>query len=227
MSVIFGDNQRINCGNDGSLELTGYFTVAIYAKPDAGAVNKGVFSRIQFAGAFPGYALAIGTYGADLKMQAYIGGWRVGGVAITKGVWSWFFYTTWWDMEAGNWILSFYQDLASKGSAVSVAPGACVEPANIGGWGDDSFDMDGPIGEAYVWNGTILTLPEMTLIVNSKMKGIGLQIQPAQIKGYWSLDDHPDGLVLVNDVFTDKSGTGNHGTTNGGTMEAEKNLSYQ
>jgi len=220
MSVLFGDNERINCGNDGSLELTGLFTIAIYAKPDAGAVNKGFFSRIQFAGAFPGYALDVGSVALDLKMQAYIGGWRIG-TAITKGIWSWFFYI----FDGTN--LNFYQDLVGKGFALCPAPGACVEPAHIGGRGDNSFDMDGPIGEVYVWDGVNLSASERILIVNSKMKGTGLQIQPASLKGYWSLDDHPDGTVLVNEIFTDKSGTGNDGTTNGGTMEAEKNLSYQ
>jgi len=218
MPVSFGDNERINCGNDGSLGLTGTFTIAIHAKVNASAANRGLFSRIQFGAPFPGYALAVN---ADDVMQAYIGGWRVGAGAITEDVWSWFFYI----LDAAN--LNFYQDLVGKGSALCPAPGACVEPANIGGWGDNTFDMDGLIGEVYVWDGVNLSLTERTLLVNSKMKGIGLQIQTAALKGYWSLDDHPDGTALVNEVFTDKSGNGNNGTTNGGTMEAEKTLSYQ
>lgn len=217
MPVIFGDNERINCGNDGSLGSTGLFTIAIYAKPNATSTGRGLFSRIQFSNPFPGYALCVSSID---KMQAYIGGWVVGN-AITEGIWSWFFYIR----DAVN--LNFYQDLVGKGVAACSVPGACVEPANIGGWGDDTFNMDGLIGEVYVWDGVNLSASERGLIVNSKIKGIGLQIQPAALKGYWSLDDHPDGTNLVNEVFTDKSGNGNNGTTNGGIMNAEEVLSYQ
>lgn len=85
------------------------------------------------------------------------------------------------------------------------------------------------IGEAAAW-GTNLSLADIALL-QSKIKGIPLQIQPANLKGYWPLDDLPEGGNLAGATFVDRSGNGNNGTgsdadASGGQGRAETVLSY-
>jgi len=56
-----------------------------------------------------------------------------------------------------------------------------------------------------------------------------LQIQPANLVGYWPLDDHPhnDTANSANGfTWNDLSGNGNTGTSSGTNAQGESILSY-
>jgi hypothetical protein len=71
--------------------------------------------------------------------------------------------------------------------------------------------FNGLISEVYLWN-AVLTLAELQEIFNSRIKGMGLQIQPASLKGYWALDDQPLATGINTKTFQDQSGNANTGT---------------
>lgn len=89
---------------------------------------------------------------------------------------------------------------------------------------------DGEITEVAIWD-TALTAPQIAQLYDSRIKGLPLQIAPANLKGYWPLDDHPVGTNLHGTVFKDASGNGNDGTgsdagSSGGQCQGETVLSY-
>lgn len=95
---------------------------------------------------------------------------------------------------------------------------------------DNSFSFTGSIAEAATWDG-LLTEAEITLLANAKTRLVPLQIQPSNLTGYWTLDDHPDGSGVDGSTFLDRigtgNGTGNDGANNTGlTAKAEEVLSY-
>ncbi len=92
--------------------------------------------------------------------------------------------------------------------------------------------FNGKLSEVSIWS-EALTAGEVFLLYNSKVKGMPLQIQPANLVGYWPLDDFSDGTVLDTSVdgYKDRSGNGNDGTgvdaDGDSTNVAEQVLSYQ
>ena len=52
----------------------------------------------------------------------------------------------------------------------------------------------------------------LELLADSKVKGMPLQIQPANLKLYLPLDDYTAGTALNAATFLDLSGNGNNGT---------------
>jgi hypothetical protein len=62
--------------------------------------------------------------------------------------------------------------------------------------------------EVYVWEAA-LTDNEIALLASSRVRGVGLQIQPSALRGYWPLDDHPEGTDTDGLTFLDMSGNGN------------------
>ena len=90
---------------------------------------------------------------------------------------------------------------------------------------------DGVVQEVATWS-VALTQSEIDLLVNSKLRHILLQIQPANLKGYWSMDDQETGTSADADTVRDLSGNGNNGTGDNGanntglTWVGETILSY-
>lgn len=91
--------------------------------------------------------------------------------------------------------------------------------------------FNGQINELAIWEGT-LTSQDIANLYNSKVKRMPLQIQPANLRAYWSLDDVADEADAVGATFMDMSGNGNTGTGAqsqsgyGLTGKAEEILSY-
>lgn len=82
----------------------------------------------------------------------------------------------------------------------------------IGNWVyNNAQDHDGPIREVAMWS-VVLSASERSLIENSKLRGMPLQVQPSNLIFYLPLDDHPNQAGINNLVFKDLSGNGNNGT---------------
>lgn len=102
--------------------------------------------------------------------------------------------------------------------------------ANIGSRSTSTV-FDGQIDEVAIWS-VVLTADEITKLAKSKVKGMPLQIRPASLAAYWSLDEQSDGTSGDADSFFDKTAnantcTGNNGADNLGlTAKAEEVLSY-
>ena len=91
--------------------------------------------------------------------------------------------------------------------------------------GQDGF-FPGRISEFAIFN-KALTQAQITLLANSKVKGIPLQIGDLAL--YLPMDDHPHNNTADTAnglVFKDQSGTGNDGTASGCNAQAEEVLSY-
>lgn len=89
--------------------------------------------------------------------------------------------------------------------------------------------VNGTINELACWD-VALSLPEISLLVNSKVKRLPLQIRPSNLKLYLPLDEVADGVSINGQTFKDLSGNGHDGTgaDAGGESrgEAEEVLSY-
>ena len=98
--------------------------------------------------------------------------------------------------------------------------------------GAAQFSINGLIEGLFVWKGVSLSSIEREIIVNSNIKNIELQIQPANIVAGWGFCGGPDGDSADGDVLIDLTGNGNDaigddGANNSGlTWKAEDILSY-
>ncbi len=99
-----------------------------------------------------------------------------------------------------------------------------TDGANIG-----TSELDGIITDFAVWTSQ-LTAGEVSLLYNSKVKRMPLQIQPSSLVWYMPLDDVAEGTGINGSVFSDMSsnkkdatGVEASGTTGG---KAEEILSY-
>ena len=92
------------------------------------------------------------------------------------------------------------------------------------------FFSGGRVHEVAIWN-TTLSDNEVAQLSNSKIKRFPLQIKPANLIRYWTLDDEEDGSSADGNTFIDLTGnqtcTGDDGANNTGlTAVAEDELSY-
>lgn len=89
----------------------------------------------------------------------------------------------------------------------------------------------GDLDELAIWT-QALSANERANLASSRIKYMPLQIQPANLKAYWPMDDEPDGTSADGDTLRDLSGNGNDGTGDDGanntglTWKAEEVLSY-
>ncbi len=92
-------------------------------------------------------------------------------------------------------------------------------------------EFDGQITDVAFWT-KALTVSELSIIAKSKIKGMPYQIQSAQLRGYYPLNEQPDGTSFDGDTAVDRSGNGNDGTGDNGAnntgliAKAEEVLSY-
>lgn len=74
----------------------------------------------------------------------------------------------------------------------------------------------GNMSDVYIWriaNNATFTQAEIDQLSKSRVKRIGLQIQPTLLLGgYWPLDDVPSGTSIASASFVDMTGLGNNGT---------------
>ena len=120
---------------------------------------------------------------------------------------------------------------ASQGAATGSLFSNGANNLEAGRIGIPGRNFDGKISEIAIWN-VILTSQEILNLANSRIKRMPLQIRPTALRGYWPLDDSPDGTNFDGDTAKDLSanannGTGDNGSDNTGlTAVAEEVLSY-
>ena len=111
----------------------------------------------------------------------------LGNGTVVENTWQHFVYTH--DGTNGN----FY-----KNGSLLAGPKAQDPSGNWGGFSigkSDGNTIDGKITEVVIWD-VALTVPEISLLYNSKVKEIPLQIRPANLKLYWPLDDYAAGTTI-------------------------------
>ena len=101
--------------------------------------------------------------------------------------------------------------------------------AYIGIYDNLALATDPKISEFAIWD-VALPLTEISLLANSKIKRLPLQIQPSNLKLYLPLDEVADGVSIHGQTFKDLSGNNNNGTGSDAGGEsvgrAEEVLSY-
>ncbi len=103
--------------------------------------------------------------------------------------------------------------------------------AEIGNTPHGGDELDGMITEVALWD-VALSDNELSILASAKVKRLPLQMQVANLQGYWPLDDESDATSGDGDTFLDLStngynGTGDNGGNNTGlTCKAEEVLTY-
>jgi len=90
-------------------------------------------------------------------------------------------------------------------------------------------NWNGSLTELAIWKGTVITAAEIALLCDSRVKRIPLQVQAANLVGFWPMDDGAAGTSASGDSVFDLSGNAHTGTGAGGASvvwEAEEVLSY-
>lgn len=131
--------------------------------------------------------------------------------------------------------IHIYKDCAEVSYSVNTnGSGTHVPSTGLSVIGGRTFDnnrnFNGKIKEMAVWT-TQLSESERAMICNAKTRRVPLQIQPASLDIYYTLDDCADGTSCDGDAFRDETGNttavGNDGANNTGlTATAETVLSY-
>lgn len=80
----------------------------------------------------------------------------------------------------------------------------------------------GQLNEFALWN-VVLTQAQIDLLANSRIKGMPLQIQPANLKLYLPMDSGMAGASADLDTAWDMSGNGNNGNPDNGANDTGMN----
>ena len=94
---------------------------------------------------------------------------------------------------------------------------------------DGLLPLDGKQTEFAMWN-VILTSDEIYNLSKSNVKRMPLQIRPGSLKGYWPLDEYPQGTVITasSGQIIDRSNNNLNGLAFGSPIAiAEEVLTYQ
>ena len=192
-------------------------TIALWVNGDGfdSTYWQGIFSGIYASG----YYYEIFSYGDGTISLV----WNVWKANVNND--TWYHVLIKWDGTN----VSAYLDGVSVGSTGDAHDWTFPDPA-LGVYADALY-FDGTISEFYMWD-TALTQTEITILAKSKVKGIGLQIQPTNLITYLPMDDAADGVSADSKVFIDRSGNGNPFTAYDGANDAgclgkgEEVLSY-
>jgi len=234
-----GVDDRINITPDNTLESAGDFTIACWIYVNS--FDDDIFHRIfNYHSATKEYNLSItGTNMIADNSRTLCAGTDDINDYDAQGTANAILATTWthicavYNSTAHTWTL--YVDNSSLGTSD-------VENFNYGDNGQATIGnrllsglpsamFDGIINELYFWD-TSLTATEVGLLVNSKIKQIGFQIQSSNLQLYLPMDDEPDGSDGNGDTYNDMSGNGNSGIGNWGgnasglQNKAEEVLTY-
>lgn len=226
-----GDDDLIDLGGDASLNISGDLTIAAYIFVNSLADYFYIFGKMG-PHLNRGYQLRVDTSGA-LRGVSYIS--NVGKTTISTpgdivtGTW----YAVVYTRSSGSQVL--YIDGASKGTSSHAGTfDTSSQKASCGrGFSSETglTFSNGVIGEVVV-AAAIWTPTEVYNYSVSRMKYMAQQIQPSYLKGYWPMDDGPDGVSADGDTVRDLSGNGNDGIGDNGTnntgliWKAEESLSY-
>lgn len=154
------------------------------------------------------------------------------GVTWTAGTWHHIAGT--YDGDLASNQMAIYWDGALEANATQTGViGENADRLTIGSRNDAGvnalYPFDGQINELAIWDAA-LTADEVSLLYNSKVKRMPLQIQPANLVLYLPFDDVADGQTGYGQTYNDLSGNANNGTGEGSsellTGKAEEILSY-
>jgi len=230
-----GADDSISIPDDNSIDIgTSDFTLAAWIKSDNIANYKIIFDKPASTGNAPKYQMMLNTNG---RLCFYLDDGTGSVLSTDDG-------TVIDDAASHHVAVTFdrdgnairYVDGSPDGIADDIS-GVQLTLTNDGALyigtrllSADRFFL-GNINEIAVWN-ILLTANEISLLANSRIKRIPLQIQPNNLVLYLPMDDEPDGSSADGDSFMDKSGNGNNGTGSDGanntgcTAKAEEVLSY-
>lgn len=228
-----GTDDKLPCGDNGSLDFgTGSFTYSLWVFVSTSASsfdmswNKGGASATN-----TGYDMELGTgaWKANISDGTTLFSANFSGTEIND-VWVHLLAV----VDQTDDELRAYKDgvLQSTKSITGIGSTSNATVAVIGNRSVGGFAFKGLINDVSIW-GIELTDGEISLLADSKMKGMAYQIQSSSLKAYWPLDDEEDSSSGDGDTFVDRSGNGNtctgdDGANNTGlTAKAEEILSYQ
>ena len=141
---------------------------------------------------------------------------------------TWIHYLLTWTDTGTSY---FYANGTQIGSKANCSVATINATFLVGKQGALNNFYNGKINEFAIWN-AVLTDQEIAFLALSYVKGIPLQIQLANLKLYFPMDDQSDGTSADADTVRDLSGNGNNGTGNDGAnntglpWSAEAVLSY-
>lgn len=226
----------IDCGNDASLQIAEDLSISLWMKPDdLTTASQAVFTKTGLYEAAAMYLLSsygIGLHNAVVYLDLYTTQTGYGAkncVTITLSDTNWHHIVMTFDASEKE--LKGYLD-GTLSDTVATTYGTIADPDRynlfIGRNGRNHASIPNFAGmenEIAIWN-AVLTQAEVTNLY-SRVKGMPLQIRPANLQGYWALDDGADGTSGTDVTYKDMSGTGNDGTGhNTLTNKAEEILSY-
>jgi len=236
MSILFnGSSGFINCGSNSTLADRQPFTVSAWIYPiDLGEVDQGniigrgtdvagswyfgfnTTNRIRFSKNWSGTDLDLSSANNVITL----GDWQhvvaiyTGGSTATTSV---FLYRNGFLLAPG----------VTQQNATGTIESDAALGFIIGNFTDESRTFDGIISEVAFWSAQ-LTDDEISLLANSKIKGIPLQVRPTSLVSYWPLDDFGDRITASGTAsIRDRSSNSNNGTpSNSPSSRSEEVLSY-
>ena len=157
-------------------------------------------------------SIIVRWYGALGALDFYItdGDWVTAQTTTTSwtgGVW-YYIVGTWNGTNIKIYINGQLQDSELQGSPVTKTGNWHI---GLAGLSTTPLYFPGLIDEVTIWN-VALTQTEIDLLYNSKIKGMPLQIRPANLVLYCPIDDQETGTSADGDIVRDLSGNGNNGT---------------
>lgn len=231
-------DDYIDCGADSSLDITSNLSISawVYLDDISDNISMEIIGK-RTSSSTGGYVIQVyeplnGGIAPLLRFWIYAsGGWRgEGSPNCSISLDTWTQVGTTYDGTT----MRYYKNgqecdtYSYSGAITSISTDKVYIGANEA---NSKGYFDGMIENVLIWDAT-LQADEMSLLYNSKLKHMPLQIQPSNLVLFLPLDDEPDGTSGDGDTFIDLSGNGNDGTGDDGanntglTAVAEKVLSY-
>ena len=151
---------------------------------------------------------------------------------IVFGSWQQWIFT--WNGTTSAANAKFYVNGAETAYLLTAnGNGISDNTANITVIGNDSAGanpMYGNMDEIYFWN-TVISTESISVMSSTRVKGIGLRIETANLVSYLPLDDVANGVSADGATFRDRwgtnAGTGTDGTSNTGLVGVQyEKISY-
>ena len=230
MIHLDGTNGNVNCGNDSSLDFVAQnFTISMRIKPTSPIGARVLFCRSLFK--VDGYYCGV-VQSPTNSLYIYVntsGTFKqsrtVANVISIDQEYHLIFQK---DGTVGK-IFVDGVECSYSNSETLMNPATSSRNAYIGQYDTGGFRALGIMNEIAIWD-AVLSLPEISLLSNSKIKRMPLQIRPSNLQFYLPLDEVPDGITIHGKTFKDLSQNSNDGTGSDAGGEsvgrAEEVLSY-
>ena len=227
-----GTNDEIDCGDVTILDGATACTFSFWVKFDTVTpINVGLCYKLIAGNNASWQVITSDANGDEMMFDVWDGTKRilVRSTDANLAIDTWYHLVYVW--HGGNSV-SLYRNSIALGENPLVQH----NPINISNTATNMYvgstnganSLNGMMSELAIWD-TNLALSKVQQLTNSKVKGMPLQIQSANLQGYWALDDHPNSDVADSAnglVFKDRSSNSNDGTASGCNAQAEEVLSY-